>query len=71
MSHYYCYILDQSDRIRAREIMSAADDSEVVGKARSYLTKHPNIHAVEVWLGERRVQTLSQIPREQSFSWRY
>ena len=61
MSHYYCYLLDSEGKVRAREVMEGADDGDAVQKARKYLTAHPSIPAVEVWLAERRIELLTQL----------
>jgi hypothetical protein len=59
MAHYYLYLLDAAGHIKAREILKAGDN-EAVGKAEAYLREHTAVPGVEVWLGERRIESLQQ-----------
>jgi hypothetical protein len=61
MAHYYVYILDDAGHVKAREIVSADDDSRAIDKARTYLGAHPSIPALDVWLAERRIKKLWQV----------
>jgi hypothetical protein len=60
MAHYYLYLLDQEQHIKAREILSAGTETEAVAKAEAYLREHTAIPGVELWLGERLIKTLQQ-----------
>jgi hypothetical protein len=60
MAHYYLYLLDATGHIKAREILKASDDSEAVSKAEAYLQEHTAVPGVEVWLGDRRIESQQQ-----------
>jgi hypothetical protein len=60
MADYYCYLLDCSGHVKAREILSAITDEDAMQQATQFLQNHPSIPGVEVWLGERRVKQLEQ-----------
>lgn len=60
MAHYYLYLLDHEGHIKAREILTSADDEDAVTRAQIYLRDHASVPAIELWLEERRVKTLKQ-----------
>jgi hypothetical protein len=60
MAHYYCYLLDRSGHVKAREILLAITDDDAIEQATRFLQDHPSIPGVEVWLEKRRVEQLEQ-----------
>lgn len=60
MAYYYCYLLDHSSHVKAREILLAITDDDAIEQAARFLQNHPLIPGVEIWLGERRVEQLEQ-----------
>jgi hypothetical protein len=60
MPHYYCYALNAAGHVKAREIMTAEDEHQVIEQAKAYLRAHQSIPAIEVWLAERRIRKLWQ-----------
>jgi hypothetical protein len=60
MMQYYLYLLDSAGRIKAREILTAADDAAAITQGEGYLRDHTSVPGVEVWLGERIVTALSR-----------
>jgi hypothetical protein len=54
MAHYYCYLLDGSGHVKAREILSAITDEDAMQQATQFLQNHPSIPGVEYGLGAAR-----------------
>jgi hypothetical protein len=55
MNQYWCYVLNQEGRVKARETLEGSNDNEAFGRARRYLVENPSIPTVEVWLDNRYV----------------
>jgi hypothetical protein len=55
MKQYWCKVLNQEGRVKARETLEASNDNEAFGGAQCYLIQNPSIPAVEVWLEDRYV----------------
>jgi len=55
MTRYRCYLLDAFDRIRHVEAIDCDDDDQAHVRARALLGDHPELRAIELWDGARRV----------------
>lgn len=55
MKQYWCKVLNQEGRVKAREILEGSNDNEAFGGAQGYLIQDPSIRTVEVWLEDRYV----------------
>ena len=55
MHIYRCFFLNESDHIKAAEIIEADAIGDVIDKARIMLQERPQYRAVEIWDGARRL----------------
>ena len=55
MHIYRCFFLDESDHIKAAEIIEADAVGEVIDKALVMLRERPQHRTVEIWEGGRRL----------------
>lgn len=55
MKQYWCRVLNQEGRVKAREILEGSNDNEPFGGAQRYLIQDSSIRTVEVWLEDRYV----------------
>jgi hypothetical protein len=60
---YVFYLLDSQGNIRSQWSIESDNDSCAIIKAREILAQHAFTYRVEIWIGTRRVRTLSrQLP---------
>ncbi len=57
MHIYRCFFLNESDHIKAAEIIEVEADAigDVIDKARVMLQERPQYRAVEIWDGARKL----------------
>jgi hypothetical protein len=55
MTRYRCYLLDAIGRIGHVQAIDCVDDDQALTQSQELLRSHPELKAIELWDGERKI----------------